>query len=212
MVLKGGTEADIILPFEEFSERARFNVAPSQFVPVIRIVEEQPKIAQMRWGFIPAWAKERPKLQPINVRSETAGSSPMFRYAFERQRCLMPADGFYEWQGANAPRQPWFIRRKDDLPFAFAAIWSRWRPAPDVEPVETCALLTTTPNTTMQPLHNRMPVILKEKDYRQWLDPKTTPEQLKALLAPYGGNLVAERVSPLVNSPKNEDPKCCEPV
>jgi putative SOS response-associated peptidase YedK len=124
--------------FEEFTERPRFNIAPSQRMPIVRADGAgSPELAAAHWGLIPSWTKE-PKLKPINARAETVATSGMFRQAFTRRRCLVPADGFYEWQGLKPPKQPFFIHRKDDRQFAFAGLWERWHP-PGAEPVDTYA-------------------------------------------------------------------------
>jgi putative SOS response-associated peptidase YedK len=137
----------------------------------------------------------------------------MFRRAFESRRCLIPADGFYEWKGAKPPKQPYFIRRPDDSQFAFAGLWERWRGAVDAEPLDTFTILTTAPNELMATIHNRMPAILKPGDYDVWLDAKATADQLNALLAPLlDGELEAYPVSQHVNSPKNDDPTCAERI
>jgi len=198
--------------FEEFSElRPRYNVAPSQHVPIIRMSHDgHVKATIATWGLIPCWAKDVPKTKPINCRCETVATSGMFRQPFAKRRCLMPADGFYEWQGAKPPKRPFFIHKLDDEPFCFAGIWERWK-APDAdEPIETCSLITTTPNAVMKPIHNRMPVILHKKDLARWLDPKTTPDEAMAMLKPYDGPLEAYPVSTLVNKPANDKPELVE--
>jgi len=109
--------------FEEFDERPRFNVAPAQRLPIVRTTGHHPELVLAVWGFIPSWAKDKPKAQPINARAESIAASGMFRQAFAKRRCLVPADGFYEWQGAKPPKQPYFIHKRDDTPFAFADLW-----------------------------------------------------------------------------------------
>jgi putative SOS response-associated peptidase YedK len=174
------------LPFEEFSERARINIAPSQLIPVVRINSQGHRVLELaRWGFIPYWAKSLPKLQPINARAETLGAGGLFRAAFERRRCLIPADGFYEWKaGETRVKQPYFFHYKDDRPFAFAGLWERWKPAPDAQPLETCTIITTQPNDLLKPIHNRMPAIVHPKDYARWLDPNIPSEAVRDLLRP----------------------------
>ena len=202
--------------FEEFSELKlvpRWNVAPSQDVPVIRTARSgKCVIGLLRWGLIPSWTKGKPKAQPINARSETVATSGMFRQAFERRRCLMPADGFYEWKGAKPPKTPHFIRRPDDAMFAFAAVWERWKPDPDAEPVETCCQLTTTPNGVMRPIHDRMPVILHAKDFERWLSRDVPGEDVQDLLRPLEDSAIETyAVSTAVNSVKHEGPELVEP-
>jgi putative SOS response-associated peptidase YedK len=202
--------------FEEFSEHGRplFNVAPSQSVPVVRLDKEGRRTAGLlRWGFIPHWAREQPpKVRPINARAETVGASGMFREAFQRRRCLVPADGFYEWRRVDAKnKQPMFVHFPDDRLFAFAGLWERWRADPDAAPTDTFTILTTTPNELMTPIHNRMPVIIRRDDYDQWLDPGTDTGRAAELLRPYpDGELEAVPVGRTVNNPKNDTPECIE--
>jgi putative SOS response-associated peptidase YedK len=203
--------------FEAFSEtriQPRFNIAPSQPVPVVRLTADGKRVIDaVRWGLIPSWSKDKPKLQPINARAETVASSGMFRQAFARRRCLVPADGFYEWQRAGQAKQPMYVHRRDDAPFAFAGLWERWKPDPDAEPVDTCTIITTTPNALMSPIHDRMPVILSPTDYARWLDREVRGEDIAALLRPYAeSDFVADRVSTRCNSPKNDDCECVAPL
>ena len=193
--------------------QSRYNVAPSQDVPVIRAAESTGRRADlMRWGLIPSWTKGKPKLQPINAKSETAATSAMFRQAMERRRCLVPADGFYEWKGAKPPKQPHLIRMKGNRPFGFAGLWERWRPDETSEPVETFTILTTTPNELVAQIHNRMPVIVGPADFDRWLDPKASAADVAGLLKSYpAGEMEAFPVSTRVNSPKNDDAACIEP-
>lgn len=203
--------------FDEFSEKGiiqRFNIAPSQAVPVIRLDKNHRRVADLiQWGLIPYWTRGKPKTQPINARAETVDSSGMFKAAFERRRCLCAADGFYEWKKIDGQKQPYFIRFPDDASFAFAGIWERWTPEPGAEPVETCAHITTEPNALMLPIHNRMPVILRQKDYAEWLDPEVALDRLKALLKPYpDGELEAYAVSRAVNRPANDSEENVKPI
>lgn len=160
---------------EEFSEIRivpRFNIAPSQHVSVVRRNSAgRPQLDLVRWGLIPHFTRGKPKVQPINARAETIATSGMFRQSFEKRRCLVPADGFYEWQKTGDGKRPMNIHRKDDGLFAFAGLWERWQPPePDAEPVDTFTIITTAPNVMMAPIHSRMPVILAERDYARWLD------------------------------------------
>lgn len=200
--------------FEEFSElKIRFNAAPSQRLPIVRATKDGPRqLSMVQWGLIPSWAKAMPKLKPINARAETIQSGGTFREPFARRRCLVPADGFYEWKGAKPPKQPYLIHRSDDALFAFAGIWDRWRSSKDAEPIETFAISTTTPNEVASKVHSRMPVILSPDDYETWLDDTTDADSLQALLRPYAGELEAYPVSPRVNSPKNDAAACAEPL
>jgi putative SOS response-associated peptidase YedK len=199
--------------FDEFTERPRFNVAPSQDIAVVRINKDGGRsVGPVRWGLIPHWAKGMPKAQPIDARAETVTTSGMFRQAFVRRRCLVPADGFYEWQKLDAEaKQPMFVRFPDDRPFAFAGLWERWRPDEGTEPVDTCTIITTTPNLLVASIHDRMPVILRPEDYGPWLDRDADPQEAAKLMRPYpDGELEAVPVDRLVNSPKNDVPECVQ--
>jgi putative SOS response-associated peptidase YedK len=191
----------------------RFNIAPSQPVPVVRLARGR-ELVWLRWGLIPAWAKD-PAIgnRLINARAETVAEKPAFRAALRRRRCLVAADGFYEWQRTGKRKQPYFIRLRDDRPFAFAGLWESWE-APDSSQIESCTLLTTEPNELMRPIHDRMPVILPADGYRVWLDPAMEkPERLLPLFRPYPAEeMTAEPVSTFVNSPAHEGPECIAPV
>lgn len=149
----------------------------------------------------------------INARSETAAEKPSFRAAFRRRRCLVIADGFYEWQKQNGSKQPFFIHLRDARPFAFAGLWEHWE-GPDDSIIESCTLLTCDPNAFLQAVHNRMPVILDPEDYELWLNPEVQqPDLLQPLLRPYPAeDMDAYPVSRFVNSPGNDSPKCIEPL
>ncbi|MFH1923901.1 MAG: SOS response-associated peptidase [Planctomycetota bacterium] len=196
----------------------RFNVAPTQPVAVVRCAFDEPKprreLAWLRWGLIPSWAKD-PAIgnRMINARAETVAEKPAYRAAFRQRRCLVVADGFYEWQRLGARKQPYFIRMRDDRPFAFAGLWESWQ-GPEQGPVESCTLLTTEPNELLEPIHNRMPVILAADDYQQWLDPAVRkPEMLEPLLRPFPAErMIADPVSTYVNSPTRDDPRCIDPI
>ncbi len=196
----------------------RFNIAPTQPVAVVRHSPEEPEpqreLVWLRWGLIPSWAKD-PAIgnRMINARAETVAEKPAYRAAFRRRRCLVAADGFYEWQRTGGRKQPHFIRLRDDRPFAFAGLWEAWEGA-DHSYVESCTLLTTEPNELMRPIHNRMPVILAEGDYERWLDPAVQkPEPLVPLLRPFPAEpMVAYPVSTYVNSPTRDDSRCIQPV
>jgi putative SOS response-associated peptidase YedK len=196
----------------------RFNIAPTQPVPVVRCSPEnrdsEREFVWLRWGLIPSWAKD-PAIgnRMINARAETVAQKPSYRAAFRRRRCLVVADGFYEWQRAGRQKQPYFIRMRDDRPFAFAGLWEAWEGA-DHSALETCTLLTTEPNELMQPIHNRMPVILAADAYEQWLDPAgQEADSLSRLLGPYPPDeMVAYPVSTYVNSPTHDGARCIERV
>jgi putative SOS response-associated peptidase YedK len=191
----------------------RYNIAPTQAVAIVRQSAAR-ELALVRWGLIPSWSSD-PAIgnRLINARAETVAEKPSFRAAFRQRRCLVLADGFYEWQKAVKHKQPYHIRMKDDGPFAFAGLWERWQ-EPGGEPIESFTILTTEANELMKPLHDRMPVILAPWDYDRWIDPRSREvEELQALLVPCPDEwLTATAVSSYVNSPKNEGPKCLEPV
>lgn len=194
----------------------RYNIAPTQPVAAVRVAAESAarELALLRWGLIPFWAND-PGIgaRMINARSETAAEKPAFRAAFRRRRCLVLADGFYEWQKENGGKQPFYIRLRDGQPFAFAGLWESWKGEGETV-IESCTLLTTQPNDLIHPLHNRMPVILHPRDYALWLDPEMqAAERLKPLLRPYPfEEMVAYPVSRFVNKPQNDDPRCIEPL
>jgi putative SOS response-associated peptidase YedK len=196
---------------------ARFNIAPTQPVPVIRrqadaLPSPRRELSWLRWGLIPGWAKD-PAIgaRLINARAETAAEKPAFRAAMRRRRCLVVADGFYEWQPSGRTKQPHFIRLRDDRPFAFAGVWETWEGA-DHSLLETCAILTTGPNELIRPIHDRMPAILSPADYASWLDPAIEdPSQLRPLLTPYPSDAMqAHPVGDFVNSPTHDSSQCIE--
>lgn len=194
----------------------RYNIAPSEAVATVRIPEQnaERELALLRWGLIPPWAKE-PEIgnRMINARSETVANSPAYRQAFRRRRCLIPADGFYEWQRVDRRKQPFYLRMRDGSPFAFAGLWEQWR-AHDGPPVETCTILTTEPSELLRPIHDRMPVILDPADWELWLDPAVRePDRLLPLLRPYTADkMEAYPVGQLVNNPANDLPDCIAPL
>ena len=194
----------------------RYNIAPTNTVATILRSNSQNdrEFKWLRWGLIPHWAKEQKignKL--INARAETVAQKPSFRSAFRRSRCLIIASGFYEWQRAENKKQPFYIQQIDCLPFALAGLWSTWQSS-EVETIDTCTIITTKANEIMQPIHKRMPVILKSDDYEKWLDPTIQqPELLQPLLQPYDSNkLKAYPVSTLVNNPRNDSPECISSI
>ncbi len=202
----------------------RYNIAPTQPVIAIRLDENgQRELTFFHWGLIPSWAKDMKfGARMINARSETVAEKPSFRAAFKRRRCLIPADGFYEWQKLASGKQPMFIRpaegekrpvpAKAREPFAFAGLWEVWRD-PEGSALQSCTILTTRPNELMAPIHNRMPVIVAPEDYDLWLHPEPNPEQGLHLLRPYPAEkMTAIPVSTLVNSPRNDLPDCIQPV
>lgn len=188
----------------------RFNIAPTQDLAAIRGDEDdQRHFCLLRWGLVPSWAKD-PSIgnRMINARAESVAEKPAFRAAFRRRRCLVPADGYYEWQKQGQKKQPFYIHRRDDLPFAFAGLWENW--SGTQPPLESCTLITTDANELTRPIHDRMPVIIAPENYREWLDPRNNDVQrLQALLRPYAEDeLQADPVSTYVNNPRNEGPQC----
>jgi putative SOS response-associated peptidase YedK len=197
-----------------------YNVAPRRSIMVVRQREDERVLSRLRWGLVPSWAKE-PKIgdRQINARAETVASKPAYRHAFANKRCLIPADGFYEWkageavEGAKPRKQPYFIHRRDGEPFAFAGLWEAWKVPDDDEYgiatpdgwLRTCVIVTTTPNAVLAPIHNRMPVILPESAWEQWLDPdEHDVEALTRLLVPAPPELFeAFPVSTRVNNTRN---------
>lgn len=169
----------------------RYNVAPAQPVPIVRIVEGQRHFALVRWGLLPSWVKD-PKAFAllINARGETAGEKPAFRAALRRRRCLFPADGFYEWKKDGERKRPHLIRPKSGGPIAFAGLWETWT-GPNGEEMETAAIVTTAANRTLAPIHDRMPVIVPPDGFDLWLDcARVDAETASALIAPAPENLL----------------------
>jgi putative SOS response-associated peptidase YedK len=196
--------------------KPRYNIAPSQPVAAIRLSpgDGWRRLDLMHWGLIPAWVKDPPKArQPINAKAETVAELPSFRVAFRQRRCLIHADGFYEWQKQGRYKQPVYICMKTRAPFAFAGLWEHWE-KPDQEPMDSCVLLTTEPNELLAQVHNRMPVILGPNDYDLWLDlDMQQVDRLKPLLRPYPPEqMMYFPVSLRVNNPRNDDALCVEPL
>lgn len=199
-------------------KEANYNVAPTQEVYAAVEHEERRHLVTLRWGLVPSWAKD-PKIgnRLINARSESVATKPAFRSSFSKRRCLIPADGFYEWQRLEGKvKVPHFIHRADGAPFAFAGLWSLWRDPddPDAEPLRTCTILTTEANELMRPLHDRMPVILEPDVWDRWLDRDLTDgAAVTDLLVPADPALLdAYPVSTEVNSPRNNHRGLLEPV
>jgi putative SOS response-associated peptidase YedK len=187
----------------------RFNVAPTQNVLIVK----DGGLSLAKWGLVPAWANDA-KIgnRLINARADTVADKPSFRSAFKKGRCLVVADGFYEWKKIGDRKQPYFIRLKDDRPFGFAGLAEHWRG--DDKVIDSATIITTDANPLMAGIHDRMPVILPRESYGLWLDPEfKSKEELLSLLRPYPAEeMVAIPVSTLVNSPKNEDPCCVNPL
>ena len=194
----------------------RYNIAPSQPVITIRQDAHEPirKLATMRWGLIPSWAKDASMaFKTINARAETVAATASFREPFKSQRCLIPADGFYEWQRNGKTKQPYCFEVNDGELFAFAGLWDRWR-NPQGELIESCTILTTTPNSLLADIHDRMPVILSSDNYDLWLDPAfRSTASVTEMLKPFDAALMRRYpVSTRVNNVQNEDADCATPL
>jgi len=196
----------------------RYNAAPSQELPVVRLDKDgNRELAMLRWGLLPAWADD-PKIaySMINARAETVPQKPAFRTAFRKRRCLVPADGFYEWQALADGKQPWRITMEDGGPFAMAGLWERWEKGDGVTgpgpAVESFTIIVTEANQSLKPIHDRMPVILDPSTYDMWLESKDTTIPLALLQSPVSVRVTAYRVSKRVNAPKNDDAAVIEPA
>ena len=207
---------DVLPP--EFDYPPRFNIAPTQDAPVIAQDRESRRVGLLRWGLIPSWAKD-PAMgsRMINARAETVAEKPAFRGAFRRRRCLVPADGFFEWkreggEGAGkGHKTPYWIHMAGREPFVMAGLWEKWHPG-EGAPVYTFTILTTEADPTIREIHPRMPVILPASARDQWLDPEADPDLVLSLLRSFGEGVQAYPVSSLVNSPRNDSPECIEPA
>jgi putative SOS response-associated peptidase YedK len=193
----------------------RFNVAPGQKLPVIRPATGGGReIEELFWGFVPPWVDPGEKPSPIiNARSETAPAKPAFREAFRRRRCIVPADGFYEWRREGGGKAPYFFRLHNDRPFALAALWEEWHPRAG-ETVQTFCLLTTGANALLAPIHDRMPVMLDEAGAARWLEisREERPADLAPLMQPFpDGAMESQAVNSWVNTAGHEGPRCLEP-
>jgi len=207
-------ELSLLFGVEMPQLRLRYNIAPSQEIATIRQNEGgQREGALLKWGLIPSWSKvPKSSYSTINARAETVTQKPAYRSAFKKRRCLILADGFYEWQKTDGTKQPMYIHMQDDEPFAFAGLWERWRK--DDQEIESCTIIVTEANELMEPFHDRMPVILSPDAYDLWLDPEFEgKEKLQELLRPFPSEeMEAYPVSTLVNSPKNDVEECIRRV
>ncbi len=202
----------------DFDYRPRYNIAPTQDAPVVAQDDRGRRMGLLRWGLVPFWADD-PGMgsRLINARSETVAGKPAFRAAFSRRRCLVPADGFYEWkkeggEGEKGLKMPFWIHREDGDPFAFAGLWERWEKEGRA-PLHTFTILTTEAVEPIRPIHPRMPVILSPSSWSTWLSSDTDAGTLEELLEGYRkAPLQLRPVSRLVNSPRNDEPACIEPV
>ncbi len=201
-----------------------YNVAPTQPVLAMRMNEAGKECAVLRWGLIPFWAKDK-KMNFINARGDTLFEKPAFKAAAKRRRCLILADGYFEWKTLGPKKkQPFYFRLKGDAPFAFAGIWDTWTPPHtqplsqegrgELEPIESCAIITTDANELSQPIHDRMPVMLRGAAAEAWLDPAVEElASLAHLLRPFAADdMTCYAVGPLVGNVKNNSPECIEPL
>lgn len=191
----------------------RFNIAPTQNVATIRIHDGARRLEMRRWGLVPSWADD-PSVgnRMINARADGVADKPSFRSAFKKRRCLVVADGFYEWKKDGPTKQPYYIRLREDKPFAFAGLAEHWQRGE--QRIDSCTIITTEPNSLMADIHDRMPVILSPDEYDLWLDPEFEgKEKLLSLLDAYPADaMTAYPVSTLVNNPRHENSACIEPV
>lgn len=194
---------------------ARYNIAPTQIAPVIRLREASREQAFLKWGLVPSFASDLsvgPRM--INARAETVSEKPAFRSAFLKRRCLVVADGFYEWKREGKDKQPYFITLKDNAVFAFAGLWEMWRPRNGGAAVETFTILTTEPNALVAPLHDRMPVILAPESWPVWLG--ETPAghaEIQALLQPFPAeHMECWKVAPKVGNVRNDEADLMQPI
>ena len=200
--LKGLASLD--LPFEP-----RYNIAPSQEIIAIADFGSGPEMRSLVWGLIPSWSTDRKGF--INARSETLEDKPSFSDSFRLRRCLIPADGFFEWRNVGRSKQPYYFQLSDESQFALAGIWDQWRNAQSS--ITSCAIITTAANELVEPLHDRMPAILKPDSYDVWLDPKTDPAVLEKLLTPFPASKMKNHpVSRAVNAPENDSEKLIDRV
>lgn len=191
----------------------RFNIAPSQLVPVIGLKPDGVTrgLAMLPWGLLPAWANDPKASRPINARGESVHRLPTFREAFRQKRCLLPASGYFEWKREGPKKQPYYVRRKDGLPMAFAGLWDFWTDG--TTKITSCCLITTEANALLAPVHNRMPVLLEPDQFDGWLSTGTEESRLRSWLVPSAPEpLETFPVSDFVNRATHEGPACIEPL
>jgi putative SOS response-associated peptidase YedK len=202
-----------LISYESLKIAPRFNIAPTQSVPVIVREDNTTRYESMRWGLVPHWAKDDHGTKPlINARAETVSDKPSFKTPFRRHRCLIPASGFYEWKRNGTQKTPYYIQPADEQPICFAGLWDRWNKQ-DGSKLHSFSIITTTANEIVKPIHDRMPVILNESDEALWLNTEEhNPEHLQALLKPYPArSMKAHAVTPLVNNVQHDSPDCLAP-
>ncbi len=212
-ILEAEFEAEVV---DDLEWVPRYNAAPGQDIPVVRQDEEKPvrRLSQMRWGLISSWTNDpRIGFKTINARSETVATAASFREPFRLRRCLIPADGFYEWKREGKTKLPFCFTLADGGVFAFAGLWDRWK-SPQGQWIKSCSILTTMANEVAKDVHDRMPVILPRDAYDVWLDPGfQNVSELKVLMKPYPAELMRRyRVSQRVNKVENDDAECAEEI
>ncbi len=202
-----------ILESIEVDDEPRFNIAPTDPVLAVRDFDRVRDLGRLRWGLLPGrWAEKKGGRPLINARAETIATQPAFAESFAERRCLIPADGFYEWLSDERGKRPVWLSRPDAELFAFAGIWAQIASPGSAEPLHSCAILTCASNSLMRPIHDRMPVILDPDAESNWLDPERPPEELFSLLAPAPDDLlVAREVADLVNNVREDGPALIEP-
>ena len=191
----------------------RYNITPSQDIAVVRAGDDGRELALARWGLVPGWSKEaRPKYSTINARVESVAEKPTYRTAFRHKRCLIPADGFYEWHKSGDQKVPHYIRMQDESVFAFAGLWEHWED--EQQAFDSCAIITLPASGIMTTIHTRMPAIIAAADYDAWLDTGITDKTdiMPQLASRLSAQLQTCAVSSYVNSPRNTDARCIEPV
>jgi putative SOS response-associated peptidase YedK len=218
------TPGEVLAELFELDEKPhlspRYNVAPTQEVAIVRARPPERgagrELAMVRWGLVPFWAKERSiGNRLINARAESISQKPSFRDSFKKRRCLIPADGFYEWQKTDGRKQPWLVRLRGGEPFAFAGLWSAWKDRESDATLESCTIVTTAPNELAGRIHDRMPVILPWEHHAAWLDRRRRARhRLQALLVPYARprRWRRSRSRPGSTAPAHDDPRCVEPL
>lgn len=207
---------DVLRIADNLDFRASYNIPPTRYMPVVRLDEQgQRELTLMRWGLIPFWAKDIKAVGMLNnARADTVATKLSFRNAFKKRRCLIPADGFYEWLTEGKTKRPHLIHRKDNEPFGFAGIWETWHD-PAGAPIESYAIITTDGGKLMAPIHNRQPVVVPPDEYDDWLsDASMAPALLKQLTVEPGpySEMEAIEVAKAVGNVKNDSPECVEPI
>jgi len=198
---------------EPLGLKSCYNITPSQDIPIIRDTETGPEMVLAQWGLIPAWSKEsRSRYSTINARVESVAEKPTYRASFKRKRCLIPADGFYEWKLIAGNKVPHHIRMKNGGVFAFAGLWDHWED--DNDSLDSCVIITMPSNAVMRPIHERMPAIIAPAHYNLWIDSGMMGKQeiMRCLTSAPSSQLSAYPVSTWVNSPKHNDERCIQPA